>query len=75
MSDRVSKKGLLDGNLFEEEYIDKRSYFVIVYRDRKKFCISKRPWPKAIYAIKVRLHWRDFACDFALACTFSKENK
>ncbi len=29
-SDRVSKKGLLDGNLLVEEYIDKRSYFVIV---------------------------------------------
>ncbi len=25
--------------------------------------------------LKVRLHWRDFAHDFALACTFSKENK
>ena len=33
-SDRVSKKGLLDGNLFVEEYIDKRSYFVIVYLSR-----------------------------------------
>ncbi len=27
------------------------------------------------YRFKVRLHWRDFARDFALACTFSKENK
>jgi hypothetical protein len=25
--------------------------------------------------LKVHLHWRDFARDFALACTFSKENK
>jgi hypothetical protein len=25
--------------------------------------------------LKVRLHWRDFARDFALACTFCKENK
>ncbi len=25
--------------------------------------------------MKVRLHWHDFARDFALACTFSKENK
>ncbi len=25
--------------------------------------------------LKVRLHWRDFVRDFALACTFSKENK
>jgi len=25
--------------------------------------------------IKVRLHWRDFTHNFALACTFSKENK
>ncbi len=24
---------------------------------------------------KVRLHWRDFARDFTLAYTFSKENK
>jgi hypothetical protein len=31
MSDRVSKKVCLDGNLFIEVYIDKRSYFVIVY--------------------------------------------
>ncbi len=28
-----------------------------------------------ILSIKVRLHWHDFARDFALACTFSKENK
>ncbi len=25
--------------------------------------------------LKVHLHWRNFARDFALACTFSKENK
>ena len=25
------QKGLLDGNLFVEEYIDKQSYYVIVY--------------------------------------------
>ncbi len=25
--------------------------------------------------LKVRLQWRDFARDFALACTFSKENR
>ncbi len=30
-SDRVSKKVCLDGNLFIEVYIDKRSYFVIIY--------------------------------------------
>jgi len=34
MSDRVSKKVCLDGNLFIEVYIDKRSYFVIVYLSR-----------------------------------------
>jgi len=31
MSDSVSKKGCFDGNLFIEVYIDKWSYFVIVY--------------------------------------------
>ncbi len=30
-SDRVSKNVLLNRNLFVEVYIDKRSYFVIVY--------------------------------------------
>ena len=34
MSDRVSKKVCLDGNLFIEVYIDKRSYFVIVYKTK-----------------------------------------
>jgi hypothetical protein len=34
MSDRVSKKVCLDGNLFIEVYIDKRSYFVIVYTNQ-----------------------------------------
>jgi hypothetical protein len=34
MSDRVSKKVCLDGNLFIEVYINKRSYFVIVYLSR-----------------------------------------
>jgi hypothetical protein len=28
-----------------------------------------------LLGLKVRLHWRNFTCDFALACTFSKENK
>jgi hypothetical protein len=28
-----------------------------------------------LLGLKVRLHWCNFARDFALACTFSKENK
>jgi hypothetical protein len=29
----------------------------------------------AFWKLKVRLHWRDFARDFELACPFSKKNK
>jgi hypothetical protein len=40
-SDRVSKKVCLDGNLFIEEYIDKRSYFIIVYLSCSLGCLTE----------------------------------
>ncbi len=33
--------------------------------------ISATDLQKVLTDLKVRLHWRDFARDFALACTFS----
>jgi hypothetical protein len=47
MSDRVSKKVCLDGNLFIEVYVDNQSYFVIVYNVPIKFgtYLSGEPFP------------------------------
>jgi hypothetical protein len=46
----------------------------------KIFCSLKptsleRFSPQCKRTLKVRLHWRDFTRDFALAFMFSKENK
>ncbi len=61
----------------------------IVFLHRCLLRLSYLPWPHSTNSndpicvsmhkedkqVKVRLHWRDFVRDFALACTFSKENK